>query len=169
MAIKDFYTTLKAQIETVTEVKTVRLYNNQIAKQSEESAWAYPAVFIEFTDIDWETTQAANQQGTLNIRLYQAFESYQDEDTDLFTILEKIFKAVHGFQGASFSALQRTSDTQDTDHDQIIIWKTDFITDLVDCGATVQKDLVSATVTSIDILKDLDIDNYVIRTGDGNF
>ena len=90
MAIKDFYTTLKAQIETVTEVKTVRLYNNQIAKQSQESAWAYPAVFVEFTDIDWETTQAANQPGALTVRLYQAFESYEDEDVDIFTIIEKM-------------------------------------------------------------------------------
>ena len=165
MAIKDFYTDLKTQIETVTEVKTVRLFNDQFNQHSTESAWAYPAVFIEFLDITWETTQLANQQGSVTVRLHQGFESYQDEDTDILDTLELINKAVHGYQGASFTALQRTNDDQDTNHDQVIIWRTDYITDLVDCSATVKKDLVEAEITDIEINKDLIIDNYVIRTG----
>ena len=169
MAIKDFYNSLKTQIETVSAVKTVRLFNNQFNKDSEENAWAYPAVFIEFLDINWETTQLANQQGSLTIRLHQGFESYATEDLAILDTLQLINAAVHGYQGASFTALQRTNEEQDTDHNQVIIWRTDYITDLVDCSATVKKDLVSATVTEIEILKDLDIDNYVIRTGDGDF
>jgi len=155
MAIKDFYTTLKTQIETVTEVKTVRLWNDQFNQHSEENAWAYPAVFIEFLDMTWETTQLANQQGAITVRLHQGFESYKTEDLDVLDILGKIFKAVHGYQGASFSALQRTNDDQDVNHNQVIVWRTDYVTDLVDCSATVKKDLTSHTVTAIEILRDI--------------
>lgn len=167
---KDVYLAIKEQILCeVKEVKTVQLWNNQPNRTNEEEAFLYPAAFIEYEQLLWDGNTLQTQSGNTNIKIYATFERYNTDDTTFFDTVQEIYVALQGFGGACFSGLQRIEERQDIDHDQVIIWEMIFNTTITDGEADPRLKRVPATITDLDILTDLDIDNPVIRTGDGNF
>ena len=168
---KDIYLAVKAQVlDQVKEIKTFELFNNQLQRESEEEARAYPLALFEYESILWESTAKQHQTGDADIVLHLAFERYQTEPLDYLDIVEKVYKALQGFAvDCQFSGLSRIEDEQDTDHDNCIVWKIKFKTQILDDAADPDKDRQQTTITGINITGDLDIDHPVIRTGDGNF
>ena len=85
----------------------------------------------------------------------------------MFQFIKEVHQAVNGFEGACWTGLQRGPERQDTNHDNVIVWQVDYMTNLNDASADPARKLIEATITDIVVNKDLDIDNDIIRSGDG--
>jgi hypothetical protein len=168
------YTAIKSRILTVDGVKECRLFNNQFERsnndttqQNNEQAFLHPVVFIEFDNIEYGELASLVQEYTATVRIYIGFESYMLEDTDVFTLKQNIFVSLHGFQPDQASKLVRLNESTDTDHNNIYIYKQEYsLSGKDDSGATT-KDAVTVTA-DLELVADLDIDNIVIRTGNGS-
>ena len=151
----------------------VALFNNQFDNEDRENAFPYPNVFIEFGTIDWIKKSRNIQQGEVTFTIHCGFESYVtnsiENDAAIFDILERIHKALQGFSdGECFNPLDRVTERQDTDHDNVVVWEMDYTTILLDTApATELKLVTSPGPHDLEVIGDLDIDNDVIRTGDG--
>lgn len=167
---KDLYLAIKDRlIDKVKAVQHIRLYNNQFDRETVEEAWAYPCVFVEFTQMLHEAVAYNQQQGDFIVRVYVGFESLKTEDLEIFDLVQDIYVALQGFSGQLFSSLQRVEETQDTDHDNVIVWQIDFSTMVADCTSDPRADLQETTIATLEVNKQLDVDNPIIRSGDGVF
>ena len=163
---KTVYSAILDRLKTyVPELKTIRLFNNQFANENRENAFDYPAAFIEFRRMDYDTAQQGYQKGNYTVSIHMGFVHYETETLVPFDLIHKIYSVLQGFQGATFTSLMRTTDIQDVNHDNLIVWRTDFDFMATDCPDLINK--VETTITELEINRDLDIDNQVIRTGDG--
>ena len=166
---RDIYTDIKARIlDQVKEIKHVLLFNNQFEKDKEEQAFTYPNAFVEFSQLIWNTNGQQTQKGEMQLTIHLGFESLKYE-ADNFDIIQSVFVALQGYSNGCYTGLNRIQEEQDTDHDNVIIWKIIFETTIDDTEAHPSNKLQENTISTIEINKDLDIDNPIIRTGDGIF
>ena len=182
---KLIYTDLKAILDTLKTAGTINhvaVWNSQTENETKEDAFNFPAVFIDFSEITWDRTQQigiqtntkVTQSGTITFTLHIAFHTLYDE-TDYFpTALDTIFaiyNAVNGMSGGYYSPFYRSGERQDVSHDNVQVWEIDYtsinVTECPEADELVDATDGGASPVSITITKDLDIDNYVIRTGDG--
>ena len=183
----DIVTAVEAivDINSVKIVNTVELWNSQLENENKEKPFNYPAVFIEFAEIIWTSTNqqpsalgsqgnvTKEQKGVGTVVIIHIAHSQLEDETVGFPIIDavndKVYFAIQGlFVNDKYSSLLRVAERQDTDHDRVIDWQMDFLTTLFQCGQADDTlvEIVGGTVT-LAITKDLDIDNDVIRTGDG--
>lgn len=171
MSKKIAYSEIKAKLETISELKTVRLWNNQIESDNKEIAFDYPCVFCEFS-YDWTQRSYGNQLGVGEIVLYIAQKELSKENIDIFDLIEKVFLTMNGFQTDTIvNPLIRVGDEQDVNHGNIIVWKQSYTFSVED--TTGNKDIPRTTISpgtvEPEITKVIDIDDLIIRTGDGDF
>ena len=137
-------------IKNITEIWTVELWNSQLENESEEKPFNCPAVFIEFGEIPWTSTNqqpstlgekgnVAKEQkgdGTL-ITLHIALSQLEDETVSfplLSPIIDKVYFAIQGLTGEFYKPLLRVAERQDTDHERVIHWQLDFIHLIIQFG-----------------------------------
>jgi hypothetical protein len=167
---RDLYLALKSRLLSITGVEHVRLYNNQIQRDTVEEAYKQGnTVFVEFIQLTWTGAASGQQRGETVVRLHVVFESLLTEDVTLFERVQNVHLSIQGFNGPLFTSMQRTNEEQDTDHDNIIVWKADYITQLSDCTTDHRSGLDTHTITQVEINAQLDIDNEIVRSGDGDF
>ena len=168
-----FFDSVYAKLdECCPEIKTVQLYNSQPDNTDKEEAKFYPAVYLEMSDIDWVTKGLGIQQGEITMTVYVVTENYKTDDRQFLNVVDKVFACLNGLQSCSFTALERISERQDVNHDQLSIWEIDFRSTIYDSQDNSMTELTATTIdpkTGLVINVDLDIDDDVIRTGDGNF
>lgn len=188
MSVKlEIYNDIVSALGTITELKTIGLYNSQFDREEDEWVRDYPKGFIEFATIPWLPPKQTTGKGTSSgntvkqqdsgeviITIHIGFSYLQDADVSfplLDVIVQKVYLALQGLSGSYYGPLKRVEERQDPDHDRVLDWQMDFSTMLQECGEA-DSGLVDAndpigTITDITINKDLDIDNPIIRTGDG--
>jgi len=129
-----FYTSLKNRILT-TSVKHCLLFNNQIDEIASENTFPFPAVFVEFTSLDWLVKSRGIQKGDAIVRLHVAFNSLKTEELEILELLAEIHAKLQGFSDSDvYSQLNRVYELQDTNHDQIQVWQIDYSTTITDLG-----------------------------------
>lgn len=170
--MKTLYQAISTQITTeVPEVTHVKLFNNQFNRMEQGEEQAFPvheAVFVEFVSpIPWRTKREGIQEADLTVRIHIGFESLLLEDLTVFDRKSAIHEALQGFKDNYFTAFVRVSETQDTDHSNYMVWTIDYQTTYTDISTYTRRNFVEANVTTLTVNADLDIDNQVIRTGDG--
>jgi hypothetical protein len=123
------YTALKAHIiSELPEIKSVRLWNNQINREEDENAFLYPIVFLQFQPLEFRELSQGVQQFDMIVTTHLGFESYKDEDTYVLELKQKVFKAVNRFRNEYFSRLLRVAERPNFDHPNIQVYETDFRT-----------------------------------------
>lgn len=192
MSVKlDIFNDIVAAIEAIVDINdvrvinTVELWNSQLENEEEEIPFNFPAVFIEFAEIPWTSTNqqpstlgaqgnvTKEQKGVNALVMIHIAHSQLENETVSFPIIDAIndtvYFAIQGlFKNEKYSPLLRTTELQDTDHDRVIDWQMGFLTTMFQCGeldSTLIK--IDGGVIALVLEKDLDIDNDVIRTGDG--
>ena len=180
----DIFNDIVTEIKKISDIHTVELWNSQLINEDKETPFNFPAVFIEFTDIPWTSTNlnpsklggegdVTKQQkgdGAL-ITLHIAFSQYENETVSfplISPIIDKVYFAIQKLSGTFYGSLLRVAERQDTDHDRVIDWQMDFITMMFECGE-LDPDLtkIDAQTLDVEVDVDLDIDNDKIRSGDG--
>lgn len=125
-------------------IKWIDKYNSQILNLAKELPIPYPAIFLQFVTFNWTTASNKVQKGSGIIRVYVAFENYadsylgsvnQDKALAFFEFNQEVYKALEGTSGPGFTGLSRVTDTEDVDHDMLILSVTDYSTQLLDDSA----------------------------------
>ena len=192
MSVKlDIFNDIVTQVEAIVDINSIRiintveLWNNQIENEAEEISINYPAVYIEFGEIPWTSTNqqpstlgpqgnvTKEQKGVGALVMIHIAHSQLDDETVSFPIIDAVndtvYFAIQGlFKNEKYSPLLRITELQDVDHGRVIDWQMGFLTTMFQCGQaddTLIK-IDGGTITLI-LTTDLDIDNDVIRTGDG--
>lgn len=175
------YEEIKSAIETnATEFKDVVVWNNQTEYEEQERPYLYPYAAIEVQVNDWNNEEARNnnyyidqpqQKGLATVTVRFVFKTRLDE-TDSYIINKPIahkgHRAINGLSyeedNGIFNCLQRTDSGMDTDHDSVMVLTYTYQTMVIESG--IEKEKTTQTATSIDITRDLEIDNNEIRTAD---
>ena len=188
MSVKlNIFNDIVTAIKTIPEIETVELWNSQLENESEEKPFNFPAVFIEFGEIPWTTTNqqpsALGTQGNVTkeqkgdgalITLHIAFSQLENQTISfpiIDPIIEKVYFKIQGLTGEFYKPLLRVAERQDTDHERVIDWQMDFRSLIFQCGeldSTLTK--IPGGTVGVDVTVDLDIDTPTqsgIRTGDG--
>jgi hypothetical protein len=167
---KSLFTDIKTRIETQcpNDIFHVDLWNNQLNKESTEKAFNYPAAFIDFSSLIYRSESAGVQKLDYEITIHCAFAQLDDSLLILDTV-QKVVRSLHGWAPASSTNLSRTEENPDTDHDNVIDWQIVFKGTVSDCStANAHKLKIIETPTTLEITSELDVDNPVIRSGDGD-
>ena len=149
----------------------IRIFNRQDLNPEDHNVLPLRFILVEFSQTEWKPETRGTQKGTITVTVRIGFNSPNNDKLDesgFFDFEDNIVKALHGFDGEIFTTLQRAADRADEDFDHVYIQEIDFLTELTDTVASEDNDKIEGTITDITITKDLDIDNDVIRTGDGN-
>jgi hypothetical protein len=116
---KDLYSEIRTKLESITDFKYVRMWNNQFDRENVNEAFQYPCAFIEFEDV--ETTDLLNdiQHFEVTVLIHIGFESYLTEDLTIFDLKQKVYEALGNFTSATgfFIKFKWLSDKQNFDHD----------------------------------------------------
>ena len=145
----DIFNDIITELKNISDIETIELWNSQLDNENKEIPFNFAAVFIEFADIPWTSTnQQTPRLGTKGnvskqqkgegalITLHIAFSQLEDETVSfplIEPIIEKVYFAIQALKGEFYSPLLRTAERQDTDHDRVIDWQMDFNTTLFQC------------------------------------
>lgn len=182
--IKQIYTDVVAKLQllkTAKVIKHIAVWNNQISNEGKEDAFNFPAVFLEFSEVTWletkfvgiQTNVSPQQKGVTILTVRIAYHSLKDE-TEIFTnvldLIDAVRIALNGTEGTNYSPLLRSAERHDINHDNVSVWEIDFTCAISEGGES--QELIDVTEggtvdITLELNIDLDIDNYIIRTGDG--
>lgn len=175
--MKALYQAIRTRIESeCPSIKWVRLFNNQFVRSNDdnpsknvEEAFPYPCVFIEFPgDNEPDSSGYGAKRLNVFVRLHIGFESYAFEDLVMFDIAAEVQQAVENWNTTGLTPLVYLAQRMDYDHDNVYIYTLEFRTQFSDETAYVKRNEISAPDdTALDLNVDLDIDNDIIRTGNG--
>lgn len=156
---------ITAQCPSVQHVARV-LFNDQFNQEKKETAFRFPATFVELTSIDYRSETNGSQKIDLEFAIIVGFHALRDT-LDILDIIQEISLSLHGFAGDYFSNISRIRSTPDGFHDNVTVWKIFFKTTLTDELTFNPRQLVLAGTPGVVINRNLDIDNPIIRSGDG--
>jgi len=156
--------------DQVPEITLCQMWNNQILNEGEEAEVLFPVVYIELSDIVWKNLSKGCQRGEVMITIRVVIEKYEDDNRDHLDLVDKVYKSLQLHSQPEYSSLIRLAERQDVDHGNCIVWEIDFKTELTDVTASTDADkTLLGVVPALQIDSELDIDDQIIRTGDGVF
>jgi len=131
-------------IAKVPEINYFDWWNNQLNNEEEDLPFNFPAIFMEYDPINWQTLGRKRQAAIVTFRLYIAIDNLMEKssnekekiregalkDTD---IISCIFKALQGYNGGGcFGSITRNNEIPDHNSDAIQVPVLEFRTRLVD-------------------------------------
>lgn len=132
---KQLYLAVIQRLKTITSangepvLKHFDLWNQNVAFIEQEAIFGMPAVFIEFTPIDWKTLGGGVQTANIVFHLHIVTATpgsaadgsdFQPDALQLFDLLEDIHRALNGFRGQHFRMMQRISSQTNHNHEEVI-------------------------------------------------
>lgn len=109
------------------EIKDVRIYNGQDVFSDEHVPFKSPSVFIDFTDVNYETVGYQVQEAELTVKVMLFHEAMTLNHLEVFSLNTKMntFLNVWGEWGAT---LERDATDTDTSFDRLYVMSTDYLT-----------------------------------------
>ena len=131
------------------DIKFFHLWNDQAKTIQEggEIVFNMPAVFIEFAEVNPE--QLGNGVQIFNPLLIKVHILHNqldtasgtlDQNADIFTIRENIYKVLQMFKPAGAGSFIRTKEYPDYVHSNVYHWIQEYTTNYIDNAATPPKD-----------------------------
>lgn len=111
------------------KIKHIDLWNHNVEFIEMETPFEFPAVFIEFTPIQWELLKdkSYRSRATVNLHVVTRWEgsaaegsSYQGDALAVFDLIDDINKVLTGLSGTGFHAMYRSASTTNHNHDDIL-------------------------------------------------
>jgi hypothetical protein len=165
--LKEFFEVIKTRLETeIPTIQTIDVWNNQFDNERKEKPFRFPAVFFEFINLPLRSEANGIQKIDVEFILHVA-TSELHQTFDLWDLCEAIGTSLHNYSGDNFSDITQRSFIMDNNHDRVNVWRLTFGCTLTD--ETKFKPNKQTTVSGISLIvtRDLDIDNLVVRSGDG--
>lgn len=174
-AKKDLFLAIQARIKTVVpQIKTVALQGGQlISRKTKRQPIFFPCVLVKFSDIPYTDLAEGIQEGevTLNIQVasemigldVDSYSANQAEALAFFDLQEEVHIALQGFAPTNCSPFLRSVDRQDDNFEKLYIFETSYKTLMKDASTAFSNQQEYVTVTSLEVEKDLEITNNIIR------
>ncbi len=182
MSKSGIFTAIKGRLEDPAcnlGLKKVGLYNSQYDNDNKEEPYGSKSAFIEFREIFHSTENKNFQKSDYLVTIHVGYESYKESsslsteltDVKALDFFDSVYACLQGFMidCPDTTPMLRKAERSDINHNNIIHWEIDFSFTAQDADGEDDKDktiIVGGTVTA-KIIADLDIDNPVVRTGDG--
>lgn len=127
---RELYEALCERLLGVDGVKYVDLWNHNVEFIEQETAWARPAVFVEFSPVKWDATvNGLRYVGAVTVSLHvvtdwagssAADSAERDSALDVFDLLERIHAALADLCGENFRELDLVESTTTHNHEDIL-------------------------------------------------
>lgn len=164
MSLKPAIQDIIARLETVTELKHVRVFNNQFEfmEQGVIQSFPFPCAFVEAVPQQFGQLGGGYQQSDVDFRIHIGHEQYDagggtfEQNYDVFDLRDLVYAALAGFKPTMCGELFKTVEGQDYSHTNIYKYTIEFRTGFIDKTASTLID-----PTTIDPVT-LDLDVYVI-------
>lgn len=162
------YTDIESHLKTDlgSQLKHVALWNSQITHESVEKPFNFPAVFVEFSAMDYTSEAFGIQKCETEITIHCVFSQLVETITFL-DFVQLVVNSLNEFSGTYFTGLKRIKEIQDVNHDRVMDWQILFKTTITDDATSPVQKMTLTTPTMLEMNLVVDIDNDVIRTGDG--
>jgi len=172
------YRSIVKRLQTeIPALRWIDLEGGQLEAPDENYPVQFPAVFIDFPSIQYQSLQRGAQQGNCQVAVRVAFDIYEDfhgtsPDMDAaasrLQLLNSIHKALHGYSGLAleiiqdgavagyednhFAKLVRQSLTSEKRADGLKVYEITFATLIRDRVAMPQ--ITQTTLTDVDVQKE---------------
>lgn len=124
---KEVYLELKSKVLSNAGVMTSGLYNSQFDNMDDENTFAFPAVFLEFVEMDPVTRAGGVQRVEAKIRLHIGYDSLKTEDLAVMDLIDSLQNELQGYRpDLEGTPLNRTFSGQDVNHDVVAVWLMDY-------------------------------------------
>jgi hypothetical protein len=164
---KEFFQVIRTRLQTeIPTIKTIDVFNNQFENEPNEKPFRFPAVFFEFVNLPYRSEVNGIQKIDVEFTLHVATSELR-QSFDLWDLCEQIGTSLHNYSGDNFSDITQRNAIPDNDHDRINIWRLTFGCTITDDTKFKPGKQTVVSGISLNITRDLDIDNVVIKTGDG--
>lgn len=126
---KQIFKAVAEAVAALPGVKFVDLWNNQVQNLNGGTAFALPAVFVEFETVEWKQQNMGARRGSLAVRLHvvtRAVPTHGHDDPRMpealavFDLLDDINAAMQGLRGENFSGFMLTTSATNHDHAEIV-------------------------------------------------
>ncbi len=120
---EELYNKIKSAIEAMdgTPVRHIDLWNRNIEFIEQESAWARPAVFIEFLPIKWNAiVPGVEYRGEVQVNLHVVTDWDGGEGMAAWRLTDAIHEAIAGMDGDGFKELDLVASMTNHDHEEIV-------------------------------------------------
>ena len=161
MSVKlELYQAVKAKLQTLTFIENVLHYNGQdLNNYQQEKAMRFPQAWIQISNVTWKPS--SQQSDNLNrtqqqksevvaLTIYYASEINLNDDTDTFedhlTAIDLIYRALTMMETDNINPLQRVSEDDIPNNENVRIWSQTFTTMLTE-QAVSKTDINSSPVT----------------------
>lgn len=102
------------------EIAYIDMWNRNVEFIEQETAWERPAVFIEFEPVKWISIVPGIQyRAEAKVRLHIVTD-WNNEDTDVFELPEKIHQALAGLDGETFTDFTLLESHTNHNHEEIV-------------------------------------------------
>lgn len=144
---KQLYLAVIERLKTITNylnqpiIEHYDLWNHNVEFIEQETAFNFPAIFIEFAPINWKNLSMQVQESDVVIKLHVVTRwenisadgsNSQEQALELFDLLDSIKKALTGLQGNGFSAFKRIASDTNHDHEEIVESIESFLVHVID-------------------------------------
>lgn len=136
-------------------IQHISLWNGNIDELSKEQGYCFPAIFIEFEQIQWQQEQQRVRTAQVRIRLHVVTNTcgspadgsrYQQQGLEHLDLLESIDAAMQGLSGDGFGSFLLVESIPDTDHQSILHNEECFVTQVRDNSAAVPRAQLTSVV-----------------------
>lgn len=102
-------------------IKHIDLWNRNIEFIEQETAWARPAVFIEFLPIKWNAiVPGVEYRGEVQVNLHVVTDWDGGEGMAAWRLTDAIHEAIAGMDGDDFKELDIVASMTNHDHEEIV-------------------------------------------------
>ena len=102
------------------EIAHIDMWNRNVEFIEQETAWARPAVFIEFEPVQWVSVVPGVQYRTeAKVRLHIVTD-WNNEDPDVFDLPEKIHRELARLEGDSFTDFTLAESHTNHNHEDMV-------------------------------------------------
>ncbi len=109
-------------IEKERAIKHIDLWNRNVEFIEQETAWARPAVFIEFVPFKWNVIVPGVEyraQPLVNLHIVTDWVN-QDVDIQQFRLMDKIHELLAGMSGKTFMEFDIDSSSTNHNHEELV-------------------------------------------------
>jgi hypothetical protein len=143
--------------------------NNDDPNQNTEQAFPYPCVFVEFPgDNPRSSSGGGAKRLSVTPRIYIGIEDYTLDALQIFDLILLVQEALEGWKPSTATSLMYMGQRQDVNHSNVFVWQFDFACEYQDEVVYFKRNTITKPAPHVlELNKTLDIDNDIIRTGDG--
>jgi hypothetical protein len=174
--MKQLYTALLNRLKTqVPELQSIDLFSNQLDNMIRDKVVFFPAVFIEFEQINFVNKSENIQEADVRLRFYLAqsiigLDSYEGSENfvdalTVFDLKDRVNQALIYFTEPNTSDFKRVQEIYNTQYSNVYVIELLYECLYVDGTHWIGNDYDQTIQVTLQLDTDLIIDNPEIRTG----